>query len=563
MTMTDNTVDYIAAADNSSEGNGIADDKYFATSDNTEQQEKHNISTNDSILEALNISKRFGDTIALKNVTLRLRRGTVHSLLGENGAGKSTLVKCIMGYYQPDEGQITVAGQEAEISRPQQAALAGIGMVYQHFTVIDNMTVLENIVLARPIIPRWVNWRNEAELITNKLKDLPFSFDLKQKVSSLSAGEKQKLEITKQLLLDTKILILDEPTSVLTPQEADFVLTELKRMANKLGLTVLMITHKFREVMQYSDDVTVLRKGQFVGSCSVTKTTPLLLSEMMMGEKMTVKPLQRKAWPNVSNKSFSVEKLSINNDRGLLAVKNIDLTVLAGEIVGIAGISGNGQSELVSGISGQRAIKSGSLAVDGKPFSPTRKNLQAAKVFCLPEEPLRNACVPNLSVAENMALRNFDLTSMSSGFGILSFSKIIQQAKSLILKFNVKTPSAFEPIGNLSGGNIQRAVLARELSNSVDVLIVANPCFGLDFSSIAYIRQQIMLARNDGAAVLLVSEDLEEVMQMSDRFFVMSNGEFIMESTPENADLVSIGQAMAGHMQRNAPRGEHNYEQAI
>jgi simple sugar transport system ATP-binding protein len=452
-----------------------------------------------------------------------------------------------MGYYQPDSGQITVAGHEANINRPQEAALAGIGMVYQHFTVIDNMTVLENIVLARPYIPSIVHWKQEAATINQQLENLPFSFDLQRKVSSLSAGEKQKLEITKQLLLKSKILILDEPTSVLTPQEADHVLAELKSMAHEQGLTVLMITHKFREVMSYSDDVTVLRKGEYVGSCSVSETSPTQLSEMMMGEKVTAKPLERIDAKDTTKPSFSVENFGVLNDQGMSAVSDFNLAVNAGEIVGIAGISGNGQTELVAGLSGQRAIHKGELRVGDQAFSPTRKNLQQHSVFVLPEEPLKNACVPQMTVAENMALRNYDLAPLRNGLNMLNFGKLKKQAEEFIEKFNVKTPSTFEPIGNLSGGNVQRAVLARELSNDVNVLIVANPCFGLDFNSVAFIRQKIMEARNSGAAVLLVSEDLDEIMQLSDRFYVMSNGELLLESTPDSANIIDIGHAMAGH----------------
>jgi len=343
---------------------------------------------------------------------------------------------------------------------------------------------------------------------------------------------------------------------VLTPQEADHVLTELKKMAHEKGLTVLMITHKFREVMAFSDDVTVLRKGQFVGSCSVSNTSPLKLSEMMMGSKVAAQPLERVAAKVTNKPDFHLLNLSVANDQGLTAVKHLTLSIKAGEIVGIAGVSGNGQTELVAALSGQRAIQKGELRLDQTVFTPTRKNLQRHRFFVLPEEPLRNACVPQMSVAENMALRTFDLNPLRNGLSMLNFKQLRLQSEKLVEQFNVKTPSVNEPIGNLSGGNVQRAVLARELSNDVNVLIVANPCFGLDFNSVAFIRQQIMAARNNGAAVLLVSEDLDEILQLSDRFFVMSNGELALESTPESANIVDIGHAMAGHAQGDI------YEQA-
>ncbi len=511
------------------------------------------ISTGEAVLDAFNITKKFGELTALDGVTIRLKPGSIHALLGENGAGKSTLVKCIMGYYNPDEGQILVDGKEQSINQPKDAAALGIGMVYQHFTVINNMTVLENIVLARPALPSFIDWKKEAEVVSKKMQTMPFQFELDKQVSSLSAGEKQKLEIIKQLMLNIRVLILDEPTSVLTPNEADEILQEVKKLSQNNGLAVLIITHKFREVMGFADTVTVLRKGAFVGSQTVAETNPEILSEMMMGEGLDLPPLERDATQVNSNQAkLSLKNLSILDNDGLIAVDDLSLQIYPGEIVGIAGVSGNGQSELTAGLGGQRALKNGVIEVDGQTFSPVRRDLQKHRYFVLPEEPLKNACVGNMSVADNMALRNFDLAPNSWFNSFLNFSAIKRESKKLITAFNVKTPGPDEVISNLSGGNVQRAVLARELSQQVNVLVIANPCFGLDFKAVSDIRNLIMEARNEGAAVLLISEDLDEVLQLSDRFYVMSKGKVVLESKPNDVDLTEIGKAMAGHMEAAA-----------
>ncbi len=507
------------------------------------------ISTPEAVLEAWHISKRFGELQALDDVSIRLRSGSVHALLGENGAGKSTLVKCIMGYYQPDSGQMTLAGKEHLMQNPRAATRDGIGMVYQHFTLIDNMTVAENIVVARPDLPFAVDWTKEATAIQAKMEHMPFQLDCQRKVSGLATGEKQKLEIVKQLLLDTKVLILDEPTSVLTPVEADEVLGEIRKLAVEQGLSVLMITHKFREVMHYADEVTVLRKGKLVGSVNVADTCPEALAEMMMGTRLEIRPQPRVEITGAKPAKLSLHQVSVENDQGLLAVNGIDLCVGEREILGIAGVSGNGQAELVAALSGQRSLAGGAIRVDGEQYVPTRKQIAKHRVYCLPEEPLRNACVPELSLALNLSLRNYDSPETAWFRKIMRFGVIRRRVKKLIERFNIKTTGPNEPIGSLSGGNVQRAVLARELSEEVNVLVVANPCFGLDFKAVRAIRNQIMEARNKGAAVLLISEDLDEIMELSDRFLVISKGKILHESRPLEADIIEIGQAMAGQGQ--------------
>jgi ABC-type uncharacterized transport system ATPase subunit len=505
------------------------------------------VSTTESMLEALAISKNFGELKALEAVDIRLRKGTIHALLGENGAGKSTLVKCVMGFYRPDAGSITVAGKEVSVANPQEAAANGIGMVYQHFTLVENMTVAENIVIARPYLPNIIDWRTETRLLEERMAKMPFKLDLHKAVSQLSAGEKQKLEIVKQLLLNAKILILDEPTSVLTPLEADEVLEQIARLCKEDGLTVLMITHKFREVMNYADEVTVLRKGKLVGSLRVADSNPDILAEMMMGAAVEISNKERTNFEKKGQDKLVLQGLSVQDDHGTNVIDGLSLSIAAGEILGIAGVSGNGQSELVAALAGQRPIIAGVLKIDGESIVPSRKNIAKHRFYCLPEEPLRNACVGELSVSINLALRNYDQPPMARMGFLLNYRQIKQNADALIKKFKVKTMGSSEAIENLSGGNVQRAVLARELSQAVNVLVIANPCFGLDFKAVKDIHNLIMEARNLGAAVLLISEDLDEILELSDRFCVISKGSLSHEGRPESADIVKIGHAMAGH----------------
>ncbi|BAI74446.1 simple sugar transport system ATP-binding protein (plasmid) [Azospirillum sp. B510] len=502
-------------------------------------------------LEAVAITKRFGAFTALDTVSLKLRPGTVHALLGENGAGKSTLVKCIMGFHRPDEGAVVVGDREVVIGDPRAAQIHGLGMVYQHFTLVPRMTVLENLVMARASVPAVIDWRAERRRLAAFLDTMPFTIDVDAPVATLAAGDKQKAEIVKQLYLDARVLILDEPTSVLTPDEADETLGLIRGMALAGRLSVLIITHKFREVMAFADDVTVLRRGRLAGAGAVADHTPDSLARLMIGDGGTAAPVERRGPPG-SAARLRISGLRADDDGGLPALHGVDLTVRMGEIVGVAGVSGNGQVELVQVLAGQRAATAGSVEVGDEPYRATREEMRRHKVHCLPEEPLRNACVPGMSVAENMAFRSFDEPPITRGGGWLGGwwldpAAMRRAALDLIARYRVKTTGPDAPIATLSGGNVQRAVLARELSREVDVLIAANPVFGLDFAAVADIHAQIVEARNRGTAVLLVSEDLDELLELSDRLVVMSHGAIVHETTPAAADLTVIGRRMAGH----------------
>jgi ABC-type uncharacterized transport system ATPase subunit len=498
-------------------------------------------------LDTFDLTKRFGAFTALDAVSLKVRPGTVHALLGENGAGKSTLVKCIVGYQPPDEGAVLVGGREHAISSPTVARELGIGMVYQHFTVVPGMTVAENLLLARGRLPAVIDWKAVRAELAAFLQTTPFKLDLDATPLDLSAGEKQKLEILKQLYLKPRLLILDEPTSVLTPQEADEVLGLLRERAHAGDCTVIMITHKFREVTEHADDVSVLRRGALVASHAVADVSSEQLAVAMVGEGKSTPAISVVRTPQATGAvRLDVRALDVGGDRGERAVHGLNLQVRAGEIVGIAGVSGNGQRELMEALVGQRAIEGGEVHVGGKHFGATRAHNRDRKVRSLPEEPLRNACVGELSVGHNMGLRVFDEAPASSG-GWLRWGVVRERARMLIKEYGVKTQGDGAPIRSLSGGNVQRAVLARELSGDAELLLVSNPVFGLDFAAVAEIHGRLVAARNRGAAVLLVSEDLDELLKLSDRIVVMSEGRIVFSCDATSADRRTLGAHMGGH----------------
>jgi ABC-type uncharacterized transport system ATPase subunit len=497
-------------------------------------------------LEAIGLCKRFGPLQVLDEVSFKLGQGVFHALLGGNGAGKSTLVKCVMGYHAADRGTVLVENRECAIGNPRDAHRHGLGMVYQHFTLVPEMTVLENLVLSRLPIPAMIRWREEKQRLAALMEEMPFSVPLDRKAGELAAGEKQKVELLKQLFLQPRILILDEPTSVLTPQEAGSLLGMLKKRTRSHGLTVLIITHKFREVMDFADAVSVLRRGKLVYSGPLAGQTPARLAELMTGSEEIARTVTRE---KVEEKPvrLEIDRLDVASDHGARAVKELSIRLRGGEIFGIAGVSGNGQQELVQALSGQRRPDRGAIRIDGSPYAGTRREMARFRLRCLPEEPLRNACVPRMSLAENLALRIFDRPGFTRWRWFVDAKAQKTQARELIERYRVHPPEPERRLDTLSGGNVQRLVLARELSGQVELLIAANPCFGLDFAATAEVRRQLMQARNRGAAVLLVSEDLDELLELSDRIAVMFEGRLTYESWTAEADLDTIGLRMAGH----------------
>ena len=525
----------------------------------------HKPATGALALETYQLTKRFGSFTAMDSVTMRVEPGTVHALLGENGAGKSTLVKCVAGFQRAEEGSILIDGREQDIANPVVARALGIGMVYQHFTLAPGMTVAENLLLAADKVPLYIDWKTKRAELQDFLATTPFRLDLDACPSELAAGEKQKLELLKQLYLQPRLLILDEPTSVLTPQEADEVLGHVRAFARSGKCTVIIITHKFREVMAYADSVTVLRRGKAVHHCRVDETTPALLAQAMMGESGELSEQKQPQAPAeyaqaathfIATKenettnapptpALEVQDLTALGDRGTLALHGLSLSVKPGEIVGVAGVSGNGQRELVEALVGQRIRLSGQVRVMGQPYNATRTENRNLKVRSLPEEPLRNACVGDLTVAQNMALRDFDQPPLMRG-GMLRFGEWRERARQWISEYGIKTQGENALIGSLSGGNVQRAVLARELAGDINVLIAANPVFGLDFAAVREIHTRLRQVRAQGAGVLLISEDLDELLELSDRIVVMSEGRLVFETNAAQADRNVLGAHMGG-----------------
>jgi ABC-type uncharacterized transport system ATPase subunit len=505
-------------------------------------------------LDTYELTKTFGGFTALDRVSMKVEPGSVHALLGENGAGKSTLVKCIAGFHRPDGGAVLVDGREQDIANPVVARALGIGMVYQHFTIAPGMTVAENLLLAGGATPAVIDWKSKRAALADFLASTPFRLDLDALPGELAAGEKQKLELLKQLYLRPRLLILDEPTSVLTPQEADEVLGHVRAFARAGRCSVLIITHKFREVMNYADQVTVLRRGKAVHETVVAYTGPQLLARHMVGEaaeraigeeNLSQVRAVRQPPPGGGQAALRVEGLRVMGDRGAPAVQDLSITVHRGEILGIAGVSGNGQRELVEALVGQRHRAAGRVSVMDEPYAARRADNHRLKVRSLPEEPLRNACVGDLSVAENMALRDFDRPPLASR-GRLRFAQWRARAREWIEAYGIKARGEDAPIRSLSGGNVQRAVLARELDGEINVLIAANPVFGLDFAAVEEIHRRLRGVRDAGGAVLLISEDLDELLGLADRIAVMSEGRLVYQVEAARAERGVLGAYMGG-----------------
>jgi general nucleoside transport system ATP-binding protein len=497
-------------------------------------------------VEAVGVTKRFGSFTALDSVSMRIAKGTVHALLGENGAGKSTLVKCLLGYYQADGGAFLVDDREVEIQRPADADRLGLGMVYQHFTLVPSMTAAENLVMSRADVSQVIDWPAERARLETFLQKMPFRVPLGVPVGLLATGERQKTEILKQLYLDRRFLVLDEPTSTLTPAEAEEVLGLIRDLTGRGEITTVIITHKLKEVAAFADEVTVLRKGRVAGGGSARELGPADLTELMIGELEAPDTGDRRGTPG--GPRLRVRGLRSEADLGRAAIDIEALDVRAGEILGVAGISGNGQTTLVEIIGGQRKPVAGQIVVSGEPYHATREEAQNLKVRVLPEEPLRNACVPAMSVRDNLNLRRFDRNKAGSPRTWLDRTDMADWACRMIATFSIKAPSDQVPISTLSGGNVQRTVLARELDGTVALLVVSNPCSGLDVKAVSEIRARIMAARNAGTAILLLSEDLDEILELSDRIVVMRQGSIVYETSGAGSDARAIGGYMVGRV---------------
>ncbi|MGI1804797.1 ABC transporter ATP-binding protein [Exiguobacterium sp. TDN 0502] len=497
------------------------------------------------VIEMLNIRKEFGSFVANDNITLQLRKGEIHALLGENGAGKSTLMNVLFGLYQPEAGEIRVRGEKVNITSPNVANDLGIGMVHQHFMLVQNFTVTENIILgAEPRSGLKIDRASAREKVRQISEQYGLAVDPDAKIEDISVGMQQRVEILKTLYRGADILIFDEPSAVLTPQE----IKELIQIMNRLiaeGKSIILITHKLKEIMEVADRCTTIRRGKYIGTVDIDETmTQSRLAEMMVGREVNFDAEYSKATPQ--ELVLDIKNLVVKDSRGIKAVDGLNLDIRAGEIVGIAGIDGNGQTELIEAITGLRKADSGEIFLNNKSI----KNLKPRKVTesgvgHIPQDRHKHGLVLDYSIGHNMVLQTYYKQPYSKA-GIMNYKQVMEKAKTLIEKFDVRTPSPETFARALSGGNQQKAIIAREVDRSPDLLIAAQPTRGLDVGAIEFIHEQLVLEREKGRAVLLISFELEEILQVSDRIAVLYEGKTVAFLDPKETNEIELGFLMAG-----------------
>ena len=497
-------------------------------------------------IELLHITKVFPGIVANDDITLRVRYGEIHALLGENGAGKSTLMSVLFGLYQPEEGEILVNGKKAEIKNPRTANALGIGMVHQHFMLVQNFTVLENIVLGVETAKHGVLQMEEARKKVLALSErYGLNIDCDARVSDITVGMQQRVEILKMLYKDNNILIFDEPTAVLTPQEID-ELMEIMRGFKKEGKSILFITHKLNEIMAVADRCTVLRKGKYMGTVDIKDTTKEELSRMMVGRDVQLQVEKKPANPGKA--VLDVKNVTMHNSQSKKdSVKNVSFQVHGGEIVCLAGIEGNGQTEFIYGLTGLEKLSSGTITLDGKDI--TRESIrQRSKdgMSHIPEDRHKHGLVLDYSLENNMVLQRYWQPEFQKG-GFIQKEKVREYSDKLIAQYDVRSGQGSSTIvRSMSGGNQQKAIIAREIDKDPKLLVAVQPTRGLDVGAIEYIHRQIVAERDKGKAVLLVSLELDEVMNLSDRILVMYEGEIVGEFDPKTTTVQELGLYMAG-----------------
>ncbi|WP_393959038.1 ABC transporter ATP-binding protein [Priestia megaterium] len=502
------------------------------------------------VIEMLDIRKEFPGIVANDNITLQVKKGEIHALLGENGAGKSTLMNVLFGLYQPEKGQIRVNGQEVKITDPNVANDLGIGMVHQHFMLVQNFTVTENIILGNePTRTGKINIKKAAQDIQELSNQYGLSVDPYAKIQDIPVGMQQRVEILKTLYRGADILIFDEPTAALTPQE----ITELIQIMKKLiqeGKSIILITHKLKEIMSVCDRCTIIRKGVGVGTVNVQETNPDELAALMVGREVHFKTEKKTATPKEA--VLTIKELVVEDSRGVEAVSSLDLSVRAGEIVGIAGVDGNGQTELIEAITGLRKIKSGSITLKNQELSTlsTRKITESG-VGHIPQDRHKHGLVLDYTIGENIGLQTYYQKPMSKS-GILNYKEMYKKAKELIAEYDVRTPSEYTQARSLSGGNQQKAIIAREVDRSPELLIAAQPTRGLDVGAIEFIHKKLIEERDKGRAVLLVSLELDEVINLSDRIAVIYEGKIVDIVNPKETNEQELGLLMAGGTREKA-----------
>ncbi len=499
------------------------------------------------MLEMRGISKRFPGVLACDRVNFEIRAGEVHTLLGENGAGKSTLMKILYGLYQQDEGEILIHGKPVRLGSPAHAIEHGIGMIHQHFMLVPTLTVAENVALG---LKSGRGPLADLKTVSGRISELSRTFGLRvspdARIWQLSVGERQRVEIIKALYREASILILDEPTAVLTPSEVDEIFKIFRKLADD-GRGLVFISHKLKEVLELSDRITVLRHGRVTGHTTPAESDRHDLARLMVGREVKLAPDREDVRPGAP--VLEIRDLYVDGDRGRQAVQGLSLSVHGGEVLGIAGISGNGQRELAEAVAGLRRPKSGSIFIDGREttrFSPRR--VRDRGLSYVPEERMKDGVIGEFDIKENLILLAYDREPFCTG-GILRFPEIRRHAERLVREYAVKTPDIDTATKNLSGGNIQKLIMARELSASPRVLLASQPTRGVDIGAAEYIHARIAEQRGRGTASVVISEDLDEVLALSDRIAVMFDGRIMGIVSREEATRESIGLMMTGEEQ--------------
>lgn len=495
-------------------------------------------------LEMRGITKRFPGVLASDHVDFDVKSGEVHALLGENGAGKSTLMKILYGMYRPDEGEILLNGKPVNISSPTDSIRLGIGMIHQHFMLVPTLTVAENVALG---LPSTHGLLTDLDVVSKRIVELADVYGLRIDPSAyvwqLSVGQQQRVEIIKALYRGAALLILDEPTAVLTPQEVDELFVIMRQMVND-GHALIFISHKLHEVVEICNRVTVLRDGRKIGTRPTSETTKQALANWMVGREVGFAP--DLGTSEIKEVRLKLDEVACGSDRGTPGLRGVSLEVRSGEILGIAGVSGNGQRELAESITGLRKVTGGKVFLEGEDITGMAPGDVTERMLSyIPEERMRDGMIQEFTIAENMILREHHKMPYSR-YGFLNLRDISRHADELIRQFHVKTPSQETHARNLSGGNIQKVVLAREISRNPRVIVAAQPTRGLDIGATEYVREQLLVERRKGAAILLISEDLDEILALSDRIAVIYEG-MIMDIVPRaDATPEKLGLLMAG-----------------
>ena len=499
------------------------------------------------VVEMLNIRKEFPGIVANDNITLQLRKGEIHALLGENGAGKSTLMGILFGMNQPDKGVIKVRGKEVKITNPNVANDLGIGMVHQHFKLVENFTVTQNIVLGcepKILFGLGMDLNKAAKRIEELSKQYGLNVDPNAKIENISVGMQQRVEILKMLYRDADVLILDEPTAVLTPQEIDELIKIMKNLINE-GKSIIIITHKLKEIKAAADRCTVIRRGRYIGTVDGKTTSEAEMAKMMVGREVSFKVNKKPAKPG--DVVLDIKNLSVKNNKKVLGLKDFSIDVRAGEIVGIAGVEGNGQSELIEAITGLRKSESGTINFKNKDITrESIRNRINSGIAHIPEDRHKRGLVLDYTIEENMVLEVYDKKPFSNK-GLLNKKEIKKYAEKIIDEFDVRSGEGAESIArSLSGGNQQKAIIGREIELNPELLIAAQPTRGLDVGSIEYIHKRLVEQRDSGKAVLLVSLELDEILNVSDRIAIINNGELIGVVNADETNENEVGLMMAG-----------------